>query len=117
MVKTKELVNPLRMVNQLTPSTGLTKSSGNVLLLVNPSVVCDDDFFAFLCSHSVLEFPAVNVCKVKKPSYFFAVVVGYQPKVFALFHVLCKPFVVKAGVKMSSFAIKLRTGGAVVGRV
>ncbi len=36
---------------------------------------------------------------------------------FALFHVLCKPLVVKAGVKVSSFAIKLRTGGAVVGRV
>jgi hypothetical protein len=67
-----------------------------VFLLVNRPVVCDEDFFAFLCGHSVLEFPAVNVGKAKKPSHFFAVVISYQPKMTAFFHVLCKPLMVKA---------------------
>ncbi len=110
-VKTKELVNPLYLVNQafckgwLTASAGLTKSCGNVFLLVNP-VVCDEEFLALLCGHSVLKFPRVGVCKAKKLSHLLAVVVGYKPKMFAFLHVLCKSLVVKACMKVPPFAVK-----------
>jgi hypothetical protein len=77
-----------------------------VLLLVNHFVVCDEEFFSFLCGHSVLEFPRVDVCKAKKLSHLFVIIVGYKPKMFTSSHILCKPFVVKAGVKVPSFAIK-----------
>ncbi len=76
-----------------------------MLLLVNP-VICDENFFALLCGHPILKFPAVDVGKAKKLSHFFAIIISYKPKMFAFSHVFCKPLMVKACMQMPSFAIK-----------
>lgn len=85
-------------------------------------VVSDEQFAAFwgmalfVIVHAVLQLPGVQVGKREVLANLWAVIVGDEPEMVAVLHLVGKMMVIEDGVQDAVFAVQPRGSGLVVGR-